>query len=146
MANIVKHIWADITNAISDENTLVEKVFGKVEEKSSRSRYQVALYGYWHFTSAEVLRNLISFCYLAMKMVMEIEDKGKINFNQWMLYWIVFGFHIFLFYWLLKCIFFLWLFMASCCVAGKLYEKLLHFCYSQFFLFSNPGKEITITE
>ncbi|KRY88692.1 Receptor expression-enhancing protein 6 [Trichinella pseudospiralis] len=91
MANIVKHIWADITNAISDENTLVEKVFGKVEEKSSRSRYQVALYGYWHFTSAEMLRNLISFCYLAMKMVMEIEDKEKINFNQWMLYWIVFG-------------------------------------------------------
>ncbi|KRY31185.1 Receptor expression-enhancing protein 5, partial [Trichinella spiralis] len=78
-----------------------------------------------------------------MKTIMEIEVEEKINFNQWMLYWVTFGLFtigdffahfigdIFSFYWLLKLTFFLWLFMQSCRGAEKLYEKLVKLSCNQ---------------
>ncbi|KRX51430.1 Receptor expression-enhancing protein 5 [Trichinella sp. T9] len=144
MTEIVRNIWADITNAISNQDTFVGKIFGKVEENSGRSRYEAAklladvtVLFLIFSNSAEVLCNLICFCYPAMKTIMEIEVEEKINFNQWMFYWVTFGFFtigdffahfigdIFPFYCLLKLAFFLWLFMPSCRGAEKLYEKLV---------------------
>ncbi|KRY46441.1 Receptor expression-enhancing protein 5 [Trichinella britovi] len=99
MTEIVRNIWADITNAISNQDTFVGKIFGKVEENSGRSRYEAAklladvtVVFLIFSTSAEVLCNLICFCYPAMKTIMEFEVEEKINFNQWMFYWVTFGF------------------------------------------------------
>ncbi|KRZ71229.1 hypothetical protein T10_6272 [Trichinella papuae] len=84
MKEIARNIWADIINAISNQDTFVGKIFGKVEEKSGRTRYQTARllsFVIWAFlifsTSAEVLCNLICFCYPAVKTIMEIEERSK---------------------------------------------------------------------
>ncbi|KRZ14737.1 Receptor expression-enhancing protein 5 [Trichinella zimbabwensis] len=165
MKEIVRNIWADIINAISDQDTFVGKIFGKVEEKSGPGRYQTAkllafvIVAFLIFsTSAEVLCNLICFCYPAVKTIMEIEVKEKINFNQWMFYWVVFGLStisdffahfigdIFPFYWLLKFTFFLWLFMPSCRGAEKLYEKLVKLRCNQHPTDNNIGNKIADTE
>ncbi|KRZ62287.1 Receptor expression-enhancing protein 5 [Trichinella nativa] len=72
-------------------------------------------------TSAEVLCNLC-FYYPAMKTIMEIAVEEKLNFNQWLFYWVTFG---------LFAIVFFWLFMPSCRGAEKLNEKLVKLCCVQ---------------
>ncbi|KRY75034.1 hypothetical protein T4D_3034, partial [Trichinella pseudospiralis] len=42
MAHVLQSVRNDICNAISDESGLVGKLFGKIEQKTGRSRYQVA--------------------------------------------------------------------------------------------------------
>ncbi|KRZ72700.1 Receptor expression-enhancing protein 5 [Trichinella papuae] len=137
---------------------LLEKFLVKLKKRVVKIAIKLQHYICIGICDFEVLCNLICFCYPAIKTVVEMEDKEKINFNQLMFYWVVYGLftiadffydftsHIFPFCWLLKCIFFFWFFMPSCCAARKLYEKLIQPLYSQFFLFNNPGKEITIAE
>ncbi|KRZ09465.1 Receptor expression-enhancing protein 3-A [Trichinella zimbabwensis] len=120
MAHVLQNIRNDISNAINDESRLVGKLFGKIEQKSGRSRYQVAVM-------------------LAI----------------WMFYWVIFGLFrivdyfaecisiITPIYWLLKCIFFVWLFTPSCLGAQTLYEKFFQPRYSHLLSGCTTAVEMT---
>ncbi|KRY94496.1 hypothetical protein T11_11572, partial [Trichinella zimbabwensis] len=43
MAHVLQNIRNDIWTTINDESRFVGKLFGKIEQKSGRSRYQVAV-------------------------------------------------------------------------------------------------------
>ncbi|KRZ18548.1 hypothetical protein T4B_14076, partial [Trichinella pseudospiralis] len=44
MEKTVQRIFSDVVNAINDESAFVGKVFGKIEQRSGRSRYQAAIF------------------------------------------------------------------------------------------------------
>ncbi|OUC43763.1 hypothetical protein D917_09538, partial [Trichinella nativa] len=98
-ATTVQGIFFDLFDIISDNKTFVGKVFNKIEEKTGRNRCEAATLLASVITvlllfskSAELLCNLICFACPAVKI-----------------------------YWLLKCVFFLWLFMPSCSGAAVLH-------------------------
>ncbi|KRZ36131.1 Receptor expression-enhancing protein 5, partial [Trichinella pseudospiralis] len=149
MAQIFQNIRNDICNAISDERGLVGKIFAKIEQKTGQSRYQVAVILAIVICvllivspSAGLLCNWICFGYPAMMTLMEMQANENVNQKQWMFYWVIFGMFrivdyfaecisfIIPIYWLLKCIFFVWLFMPSCLGAQTLYEKFFRPRYS----------------
>ncbi|KRY91773.1 Receptor expression-enhancing protein 5 [Trichinella pseudospiralis] len=162
MAHVLQSVRNDICNAISDESGLVGKLFAKIEQKTGRSRYQVAVMFAIMICvllivspDAELLCNYICFSYPAMKTLMELQANENINRNQWMFYWVILGmFRIIDYfakctsfitpiYWLLKCIFFVWLFMPSCLGAQTLYEKFFQPRYSHLLSGCSTAVEMT---
>ncbi|KRZ31312.1 Receptor expression-enhancing protein 5 [Trichinella pseudospiralis] len=162
MAQIFQNIRNDICNAISDESGLVGKIFAKIEQKSGQSRYQAAVILAIVICvllivspSAGLLCNWICFGYPAMKTLMEMQANENVNQKQWMFYWVIFGMFrnvdyfaecisfITPIYWLLKCIFFVWLFMPSCLGAQTLYEKFFQPRYSYLLSGSTNAVEMT---
>ncbi|KRX94777.1 Receptor expression-enhancing protein 5 [Trichinella pseudospiralis] len=162
MAQIFQNIRNDICNAISDERGLVGKIFAKIEQKSGQSRHQVAVILAIVICvllivspSAGLLCNWICFGYPAMKTLMEMQANENVNRKQWMFYWVIFGMFrivdyfaecisfIIPIYWLLKCIFFVWLFMPSCLGAQTLYEKFFRPRYSHLLSGSTTAVEMT---
>ncbi|KRX36463.1 Receptor expression-enhancing protein 5 [Trichinella murrelli] len=142
MAQILQNIRNDIWNVIDDESRLVGKLFAKIEQKTGKSRYQVAvmlaivIFVLLIFSpNAGLLCNCICYGYPAMKTLIEIQSSENVNWMQWMFYWVIFGMFRFAdyfaecisfiipIYWPLKCIFFVWLFTPSCHGAAALYEK-----------------------
>ncbi|KRY47014.1 Receptor expression-enhancing protein 5 [Trichinella britovi] len=142
MAQILQNIRNDIWNVIGDESRLVGKLFAKIEQKTGKSRYQVAvmlaivIFVLLIFSpNAGLLCNCICYGYPAMKTLIEMQSSENVNWMQWMFYWVIFGMFRFAdyfaecisfiipIYWPLKCIFFVWLFTPSCLGAAALYEK-----------------------
>ncbi|KRY40701.1 Receptor expression-enhancing protein 5 [Trichinella spiralis] len=163
MEKIVQSICKDVVNAINDDSALVGKLFGKIEQKSGRSRYQAAivlagvicmLLAVYN-PAVKLLCDLICIVYPVMKTLAEMESIEKSRCKQWMFYWVIFGlFTIFdslvgcnlLFiaiYWLPKCIFFLLLFMPSCFGVEILYAKFFQSRYSQFISGCTTAVEMT---
>ncbi|KRX94718.1 Receptor expression-enhancing protein 5 [Trichinella pseudospiralis] len=162
MAQVFQNIRNDICNAISDERGLVGKIFAKIEQKSGQSRHQVAVILAIVICvllivspSAGLLCNWICFGYPAMKTLMEMQANENVNQKQWMFYWVIFGMFrivdyfaecisfIIPIYWLLKCIFFVWLFMPSCLGAQTLYEKFFQPRYSHLLSGCSTAVEMT---
>ncbi|KRZ84353.1 Receptor expression-enhancing protein 5 [Trichinella sp. T8] len=142
MAQTLQNIRNDIWNVIGDESRLVGKLFAKIEQKTGKSRYQVAVMLAIVICmllivspGAGLLCNCICIGYPAMKTLIEIQSSENVNWMQWMFYWVIFGMFRFAdyfaecisfiipIYWPLKCIFFVWLFTPSCLGAAALYEK-----------------------
>ncbi|KRY81193.1 Receptor expression-enhancing protein 5 [Trichinella pseudospiralis] len=151
MAQILKNIRDDIWNVINDESRLVGKLFGKVEQKIGKSCYQVAVMLAIRICMlltvspcAGLLCNFICVVHSAIKTLTEMESNEKVNCKQWIFYWVIFGlFQIVDYfaeyisfmipiYWLLKCIFFVWLFTPSCLGAATLYERFFQLRCSHF--------------
>ncbi|KRX33609.1 Receptor expression-enhancing protein 5 [Trichinella sp. T6] len=151
MEKIVHSICMDVVNAINDDSALVGKLFGKIEQRSGRSRYQAAivlagvicmLLAIYN-PAVKLLCDLICIVYPVMKTLAEMESIEKSKCKQWMFYWVIFGLftifdlfagYDFLFiaiYWLPKCIFFLSLFTPSCFGVETLYVKFFQSRYSQ---------------
>ncbi|KRZ08550.1 Receptor expression-enhancing protein 5 [Trichinella zimbabwensis] len=162
MSQILQNIHNDILNAINDESRLVGQLFGKIERKIGKSRYQVAVMLAIRICMlliaspcAGLLCNFICVVYPAMKTLTEVESNEKVNCKQWMFYWVIFGLFqivdyfaqyisfIIPIYWLLKCIFFVWLFTPSCLGAATLYEKFFQIRYSHFQSSTTAAVEMT---
>ncbi|KRZ65700.1 Receptor expression-enhancing protein 5 [Trichinella papuae] len=162
MAHVLQSIRNDIWNVINDESRLVGKLFGKIEQKSGRSRYQVAVMLAILICTllivspgAELLCNCICIGYPAMKTLMEMQSNENLNCKQWMFYWVIFGLFriadyfaecisiITPIYWLLKYIFFVWLFTPSCLGAATLYEKFFQPRYSHLLSGCTTAVEMT---
>ncbi|KRY08819.1 Receptor expression-enhancing protein 5, partial [Trichinella patagoniensis] len=131
----------DLFDIISDNKTFVGKVFNKIEEKTGRNRCEAATLLASVITvlllfskSAELLCNSICFAYPAVKSLEKVKSTEKnTSYQCLLLYWIIFGLfaivdffaysisYINTVYWLLKCVFFLWLFMPSCSGAEVLH-------------------------
>ncbi|XP_003381617.1 receptor expression-enhancing protein 5 [Trichinella spiralis] len=140
-ATTVQGIFFDLFDIISDNKTFVGKVFNKIEEKTGRNRCEAATLLASVITvlllfsrSAELLCNSICFAYPAVKSLEKVKSTEKNTSYQCLLfYWIIFGLfaivdffaysisYINTVYWLLKCVFFLWLFMPSCSGAAVLH-------------------------
>ncbi|KRY88647.1 Receptor expression-enhancing protein 6 [Trichinella pseudospiralis] len=87
----------DVVNAINDESAFVGKVFGKIEQRSGRSRYQaailvacmicilVAVYN----PAVKLLCNLICIVYPTMKTLAEMQSIKKSKCKQWLFYWLL---------------------------------------------------------
>ncbi|KRY91225.1 hypothetical protein T4D_14874 [Trichinella pseudospiralis] len=85
MEKTVQRIFSDVVNAINDESTFVGKLFGKIEQKSGRSRYQAAIFLACvicilvavYNPAVKLLCDLICIVYPAMKTLAEIESIEK---------------------------------------------------------------------
>ncbi|KRY51930.1 Receptor expression-enhancing protein 5 [Trichinella britovi] len=163
MAKTVQSIFKDVSNAINNDSGTVGKPFDEIEKKTGRGRKEAAgilvsvLVKPLIFVPslAELLCNLICFVYPALKTLAEMESNEKSKCKQWMFYWVIFGLFtitdffaesincILPIYWLLKCIFFVWLFTPSCHGAATLYEKFFQSCYSEFVSGCTTGVEMT---
>ncbi|KRY76147.1 Receptor expression-enhancing protein 5 [Trichinella pseudospiralis] len=163
MEKTVQRIFSDVVNAINDESTFVGKLFGKIEQKSGRSRYQAAIFLACvicilvavYNPAVKLLCDLICIVYPAMKTLAEIESIEKSKCKQWLFYWIIFGLFTIVdlladctalfisIYWLPKCVFFLMLFMPSCLGAEILYEKFFQSRYSQYISGCSTAVEMT---
>ncbi|XP_003369091.1 hypothetical protein Tsp_04517 [Trichinella spiralis] len=96
MEKIVQSICKDVVNAINDDSALVGKLFGKIEQKSGRSRYQAAivlagvicmLLAVYN-PAVKLLCDLICIVYPVMKTLAEMESIEKSRCKQWMFYWL----------------------------------------------------------
>ncbi|KRY74694.1 Receptor expression-enhancing protein 5 [Trichinella pseudospiralis] len=163
MEKTVQRIFSDVVNAINDESAFVGKVFGKIEQRSGRSRYQAAIFLACvicilvavYNPAVKLLCDLICIVYPAMKTLAEIESIEKGKCKQWLSYWIIFGLFTIVdlladctvlfisIYWLPKCVFFLMLFMPSCLGAEILYEKFFQSRYSQYISGCSTAVEMT---
>ncbi|KRX36900.1 hypothetical protein T03_8644 [Trichinella britovi] len=95
MEKIVHSICMDVVNAINDDSALVGKLFGKIEQRSGRSRYQAAivlagvicmLLAIYN-PAVKLLCDLICIVYPVMKTLAEMESIEKSKCKQWMFYW-----------------------------------------------------------
>ncbi|KRZ65372.1 Receptor expression-enhancing protein 5 [Trichinella papuae] len=99
--------------------------------------------------------NCICIGYPAMKTITEMQANKNFNRKQRMFYWVIFGWFrivdylaecisfIIPIYWLLKCIFFVWLFTPSCLGAAALYELLFQPRYSHLLPSCTTAVEMT---
>ncbi|KRX98148.1 Receptor expression-enhancing protein 5 [Trichinella pseudospiralis] len=163
MAKTVQSIFKDVSNAINDDNGKVGKLFSEIEKRSGRGRKEAASILMSVIVTAlifvpsiaELFCNLICFGYPAMKTLAEIESNKKNKCKQWMFYWVVFSLFtitdyfsgcidsILPIYWLLKCIFFVWLFMPSSLGTEILYGKFFQSRYSQYISGRTTAVEMT---
>ncbi|KRX60136.1 Receptor expression-enhancing protein 5 [Trichinella sp. T9] len=152
MAKTVQSIFKDVSNPINNDSGTVGKLFEEIEKKLIVVEKKPQ--AFW-LALAELLCNLICFDYPALKTLAEMESNEKSKCKQWMFYWVIFGLFtitdffaesincILPIYWLLKCIFFVWLFTPSCHGAATLYEKFFQSCYSEFVSGCTTGVEMT---
>lgn len=117
---------------------------GKVEQKTGVKRLHIfgafvliyalyLLFGNW----AQLACNITGFLYPAYVSIKAIESHTKEDDTQWLTYWVVFALlnvieffsstilYYFPFYWLLKCVFLLWLHMPMTLGAQLLYERVI---------------------
>ncbi|KRY92896.1 Receptor expression-enhancing protein 5 [Trichinella pseudospiralis] len=143
-ATTIQEICFDIFDIISNKKTFVGKFFNKIEEKTGRNRCEAATLLASVITllllfskNAELLCNSICFAYPAVKSLEKVKStENNTSYQCLLLYWIIFGLfsivdffayyisYINAVYWLLKCVFFVWLFMPSCSGAEVLHGKL----------------------
>ncbi|KRZ89171.1 hypothetical protein T08_8666 [Trichinella sp. T8] len=86
----------DVVNAINDDSALVGKLFGKIEQRSGRSRYQAAivlagvicmLLAIYN-PAVKLLCDLICIVYPVMKTLAEMESIEKSKCKQWISSWL----------------------------------------------------------
>jgi len=137
----IQKIRADITKKLHEKNQFTN-VLAQVEGKTGVDRFYlfcggaglISLYMiFGHF--AELLCNAIGFLYPAYVSIKAIESATKDDDTQWLTYWVIFAlFNVvefasdtivgwFPIYWLLKCVFMVYLWMPSTRGATFLYMK-----------------------
>lgn len=119
-----------LEKALNDETKPWSPMLKWAEDKSGVKRLYifvivvvlVAIYLVFGF-AAQLLCNCIGFVYPAYCSMKAVESKNKEDDTKWLTYWVVFAFFsvieffadIFLswfpFYWLLKCLFYIWCFL-----------------------------------
>jgi len=138
-ANLQK-FRSDVTKKLHEPNS-VNNVLAKVEEKTGVDRFFMvagiaglfALYLiFGHF--AELVCNFIGFLYPAYMSVKAIESSSKADDTQWLTYWVCFALLSviefaeeeilawFPIYWLVKCMFCVYLFLPMTLGAHKVYQ------------------------
>ncbi|CDW53101.1 receptor expression enhancing protein [Trichuris trichiura] len=142
MAEQFEQIKNDLKPLLYDDASLLGKCFKKLEQSTGKTREEcamvlssiLAIYLVIGF-AAELLCNSICFAYPAYMSIIAIESKEKTDDTQWLTYWTVFALFslidffsekivgVFPIYWLIKCIFFLWLYLPVYKGAEKLYAN-----------------------
>uniref|UniRef100_A0A5S6R5G5 Receptor expression-enhancing protein n=1 Tax=Trichuris muris TaxID=70415 RepID=A0A5S6R5G5_TRIMR len=142
MGDVVAHIKQDVNTLLYDERQLIGRAFAKIEKVSTRKREECfagmsALLAICLIfcNCAKLICNAIGFVYPAYVSVYAIESADKKDDTQWLTYWTIFALFslfdffadkvmsYFPFYWLLKCIFLLWLYLPIYRGAEKIYQS-----------------------
>ncbi|KRY47384.1 hypothetical protein T03_8979 [Trichinella britovi] len=98
MAQILQNVHTDISNVINDESRFVEKLLGKIEQKTGRIRDEIAVMSaiqifisLFASSGAELLVELLCLAYPAVKILTGLESIEKVNCMQWMFSSVTFG-------------------------------------------------------
>uniref|UniRef100_A0A8D8WAL1 Receptor expression-enhancing protein n=2 Tax=Cacopsylla melanoneura TaxID=428564 RepID=A0A8D8WAL1_9HEMI len=125
----IAEVRENLNQSLNDESKPWSPFLALAEQKTGVKRIYIVLgligflaiylvFGY----AAQVICNLIGFAYPAYKSMKAIESDDKKDDTKWLTYWVVFAtfsigeypaefiLSIFPFYWLIKCIFFIWCF------------------------------------
>lgn len=127
MANKIDEVRTSIENGLKDESKPWTQLFSLAEVKTGVPRIYIFLGGvaivvlYLAFGyAAQILCNAIGVAYPAYISMKAIETRTKEDDTKWLTYWVIYGVlsvfeHVSLFlvqaipfYWLLKCVFFIW--------------------------------------
>uniref|UniRef100_A0A5S6QZP9 Receptor expression-enhancing protein n=1 Tax=Trichuris muris TaxID=70415 RepID=A0A5S6QZP9_TRIMR len=158
MAEQLERIKNDLKPLLYDEASLLGRGFKKLEQTTGKTREECAMalcavlsiylvIGY----AAELLCNSICFAYPAYMSIIAIETKDKGDDTQWLTYWTIFALFslldffsekivgIFPIYWLLKCVFFLWLYLPVYKGAEKLYSTWVRPLANKYMLKGEGG-------
>lgn len=127
MANKIDEVRTSIEKSLSDESKPWTQLFSLAEAKTNVPRLYIFLGGvaivvlYLAFGyAAQILCNAIGVAYPAYISMKAIETRTKEDDTRWLTYWVIYGVlsvfeHVSLFlvqmvpfYWLLKCVFFIW--------------------------------------
>ncbi|KAF7638998.1 Receptor expression-enhancing protein [Meloidogyne graminicola] len=146
----VQKILTDLDKKLHEPGILTNAL-DTVEKKTTLKRLHVVagcmvvyalylLFGSW----AQFFCNLTGFFYPAYLSIKAIESHVKEDDTQWLTYWVVFALlnvveffsetilYYFPFYWLLKCVFLLWLYMPASPGALLVYDRLIRPFHLQY--------------
>uniref|UniRef100_A0A914KKD0 Receptor expression-enhancing protein n=1 Tax=Meloidogyne incognita TaxID=6306 RepID=A0A914KKD0_MELIC len=147
---MVQKIIADLDKKLHEPGALTN-MLDTIEKKTNVKRLHVfagfvlvyslyLLFGHW----AQLACNITGFLYPAYVSIKAIESHTKEDDTQWLTYWVVFALlniieffsdsilYYFPFYYLLKCIFLLWLYMPSTLGALLIYDRLIRPFHLQY--------------
>ncbi|XP_049785051.1 receptor expression-enhancing protein 6-like [Schistocerca cancellata] len=130
MGSRILHCKEQVEKMLNDDKQPWTSFFKWAEQKTGVNRLYI-FFGCLVFTGfylvfgygAQLYCNLIGFVYPAYRSIKALETPQKDDDTKWLTYWVVFALfsvteffsgllvHWFPFYWLLKCMFFIWCFV-----------------------------------